>query len=75
MDDIYTHSTLNSHVQEFTDHLNSIDDDIKWTTEGKVITCTQSEEKVNIDTRTERALAFFDTKALLHEAKKFCILT
>ena len=25
------------HSQEFTDHLNSVDDAIKWTTEGEVV--------------------------------------
>ena len=35
MDD--THTVLKKiHSQEFTDHLNSVDDDIKWTTEGEV---------------------------------------
>ena len=48
-------------LQEFTDHMNSIDEDIKWTTEREVTSHTQNEEEVNIDTRTERALAFFDT--------------
>ena len=32
-------------AQEFTDHINSIDDDIKWMTEGKVSTHTQSAMK------------------------------
>ena len=25
------------HAQEFTDFLNTVDDDIKWTTEGEVV--------------------------------------
>ena len=46
--------------QEFTDHINSIDDDIKWTTEGKVESTVgeESEEK-------ERTLAFLDTVSVL----------
>ena len=52
---------MKAHAQVFTDHLNSIDDHIKWMTEGDVIKRTQSEEEVNIGTRTERALALLDT--------------
>ena len=29
------------HSQEFTDHLNYVDDDIKWMTEGEVLTETE----------------------------------
>ena len=33
-----THTVLKKIIsQEFTDHLNSVDDDIKWTTEGEVV--------------------------------------
>ena len=45
-------------AQESTDHMNSIDEDIKWTAKMEVPSHTQNEEEVNIDTRTERALAF-----------------
>ena len=66
-----THSTehvlLKAHAQEFTDHLNSIDDDIKWMTEGKIITHTWRNEEENIVTRTERALAFFNTWLVINE--------
>ena len=40
-----------AYAQEFTDHLNSIDDDIKWTTEGEVETHSEHNN-------TERALGF-----------------
>ena len=51
---------VKTHVQELTDHLNSIDDDIKWTTEVEVTIHTVSNEELNIGTRTERALVFLD---------------
>ena len=36
MDD--THTVLKKiHSQEFTDHLNSVDDDMKWMIEGEVV--------------------------------------
>ena len=31
----------NMHSQEFTDFLNTMDDDIKWMTEGEVVTGTE----------------------------------
>ena len=57
-----THMVLvETHAQEFTDHLNTIDDDIKSRTEGEGTTHTVSNEEVNISTRTEREQAFLDT--------------
>ena len=44
------------HAQVCTDNLNCIDDDIKWTTEGKVSIHTLINEDVNISTRTETAI-------------------
>ena len=41
-------------AQEFKDHTEQH----RWTTEREVTSHTQNEEEVNIDTRTERALAF-----------------
>ena len=53
------------HLQEFTEHLNSMDDDIKWTMAGQVVmdvplrsaTAGVKDESV----RVERALACLDT--------------
>ena len=61
-----THTVLvKTHAQEFTDHLNSIDYDIKCMTEEKVITHIVSSEEVNIGTRTERAL--LDTWSVIND--------
>ena len=49
-----------AYTQEFTDHLNSIDDDIKWTTEGEVETHPE-------DNNTERARAFLDIWSVINE--------
>ena len=57
---------MKTNAQEFTDHLNSIDEDIKWMTEREVTMHTQSNE-ANIGTRTERALAFLDTWSVANE--------
>ena len=58
------------HSQEFTDHLNSVDDDIKWTMEGEVVTevllegsDTSREEDASV--KVERALTFLDTWTLV----------
>ena len=62
-----THMVLvETHAQEFTDHLNTIDDDIKSRTEGEVTTHTVSNEEVNISTRTEREQAFLDTWSVIN---------
>ncbi|XP_068739082.1 uncharacterized protein [Montipora capricornis] len=53
-------STIKAYAQEFTDHLNSIDDDIKWIIEGEVETHSE-------DNNTERALAFLDTWSVINE--------
>ena len=58
---------VKTHAQEFTAHLNSIDDDMKWTTEGEVITHRVSNEDLNIGTRTERAMAFLDTWLVIND--------
>ena len=59
-----THIMLKKiHSQEFTDHLNSLDDDSKWTTEGEVVlevpverSAMAREEEDSV--RMERALFF-----------------
>ena len=60
MDDTQLHS------QEFTDHLNSVDDDIKWMREGEVVmeelldgNAMAGEEEISV--RVERALVLLDT--------------
>ena len=66
---------VKTRAQQFTDRLNSIDNDIKWTTEGEVTTHTHarthahtlSNAEVNFDTRTERVLAFLDTWSVVYE--------
>ncbi|XP_068748853.1 uncharacterized protein [Montipora capricornis] len=49
-----------AYAQGFTDHLISIDDDIKWTIEGEVETHSE-------DNNMERALAFLDTWSVINE--------
>ena len=69
-----THTVLKKiHLQEFTDHLNSVDDDIKWTTEDEVEmkaplegSATAGEEDTPV--RVERALAFLDTWTVVVES-------
>ena len=64
----HTHTVLvKTRAQEFTDRLNSIDDDIKWTTEGEVTTHPVSNEEVNISTGTKRALDFLDTWSVIND--------
>jgi hypothetical protein len=53
-----------SHGQEFTDFLNTVDDDIKWTTEGEVVLKGSGEGE---EESTERALAFLDTWSVIKE--------
>jgi hypothetical protein len=50
------------HAQEFTDFLNTVDKDIKWTREEEVVTQLAGE-----GARTERALAFLDTWSVIGE--------
>jgi hypothetical protein len=57
-----THTILKKdHAQGFTDHLNQVDEDIKWTTEGEVVVEVQVDQELELGPRTERALAFLDT--------------
>ncbi|XP_064635226.1 uncharacterized protein LOC135492606 [Lineus longissimus] len=64
VDDTHT-KQKRAHSQQFTDHLNSIDDDIKWTTEPEVTIPVSDQETVG--DRTERALAFLDTWSVVNE--------
>ncbi len=57
-----THTKLKKiHAQAFTDHRNTIDEDIQWTTEGEVDLPSNLAGLESIEERTERALAFLDT--------------
>ena len=61
-----THTVLKKiYSQEFTDHLNSVDDNIKWTTEGEVELKAQLEASTMVvedetSVRVGRVLAFLD---------------
>ena len=61
MDD--THTVLKKiHSQEFIDHLNSVDEDIKWTTEGEVVTKAQLERSATVGEEDSSVrVAFLDT--------------
>ena len=55
-------------MHKFTDHLNSVDEDIKWTTEGEVqLQVPADSEEKELGTRTEKALAFLDTWSMINE--------
>ena len=49
------------------DHLNSVEEDIKWTTEEEVATVVPVEEEQEVGVRTERALAFLDMWSVIKE--------
>ena len=65
-----THTVLKkAHSQQFTDHLNSIDDDIKWTTEGEEIKETTLEGEGTPTVTKERCLAFLDTVTVVDDER------
>ena len=51
-------------AQSFTDYLNTVDEDIKWTTEGEVL---KEVEVEGMENRMERGLAFLDTLSVINE--------
>ena len=51
-------------AQNFIDYLNTVDDDIKWTTEGEVV---KEVEVEGLENKTERGLAFLDTLSVVNE--------
>ena len=55
-----------AHAQEFTEYLNMVDADIKWSTEGEVerVITEDADEEIVWD-RVERALAFLDTWSVI----------
>ena len=50
--------------ETFTEYLNMIDDDIKWTTEGEVHQEVKAED---MEKKVERCLAFLDTLSVINE--------
>ena len=55
-------------AQDFTDYLNTVDDDIKWTTEGETTTELAATSDVGDQgSRSERTLAFLDTVTVVRE--------
>ena len=64
VDDIET-MLKKAHAQAFTNHVNSLEEDIKWTTEREVTTEVKEEKEVGVT--TERALAFLDTWSVIKE--------
>ena len=63
VDDTYT-VLQKDQAQHFIDYLNTVDDDIKWTTEGEVV---KEVEVEGLENKTERGLAFLDTLSVVIE--------
>ena len=64
MDDTYT-VLKKDNSEVFTDYLNTVDPDIKWTTEGEVVIETDDDDT---EMKAERCLAFFlDTMSVLND--------
>ena len=63
VDDTYT-VLQKDQAQNFIDYLNTVDDDIKWTTEGEVV---KEVEVEGLENKTERGLAFLDTLSVVNE--------
>ena len=63
MDDTYT-VLQKDQAQNFIDYLNTVDDDIKWTTEGEVV---KEVEVEGLENKTKRGLAFLDTLSVVNE--------
>ena len=61
MDDTYT-VVRKDQALNFTDYLNTVDEDIKWTTEGEVV-----KEVEEVEKRTKRGLASLDTLSVINE--------
>ena len=56
-------------AQAFTEYLNTIDEDIKWTTEGEV---QQEIEVEDMEKKVERCLAFLDTLSVINDDGTIC---
>ena len=65
MDDTYT-ITKKAYTQEFTEYLNTVDADIKWTTEGEVeMVITEDADEEIVWHMIETGLAFLDTWSVI----------
>ena len=65
MDDTYS-IMKKAHTREFTEYLNTVDADIKWTTEGEVeMMITEDADEEIVWDRVERALAFLETWSVI----------
>ena len=64
-----THTILKKdHAQRFTEYLNTVDPDIKWTSEGETITeVVTTDDGEDQETKIERSLAFLDTLSVVDE--------
>ena len=64
-----THTVLKKALaQEFTEYLNTVDEDIKWTTEGETVKdVVPPGDETDQETRSERTLAFLDTVTVVRE--------
>ena len=63
IDDTYT-VLKKDQAETFTEYLNMIDDDIKWTTEGEV---HQKVEVEDMEKKVERCPAFLDSLSVINE--------
>ena len=63
VDDTYT-VLKKDQAESFTEYLNTIDDDIKWTTEGEV---HKEVEVEDMEKMVERCLTFLDTLSVINE--------
>ncbi len=66
VDDTYT-VLKKVYAQQFSDHLNTVDDAIKWTTEGEIHTRLVSSETEGVAERVEKSLAFLDTRSVIKD--------
>ena len=49
-------------AQKFTDYLNTVDEDVKWTIEGEVV-----KEFEGLENQTERELSFLDILSVINK--------
>ena len=68
VDDVHA-KILKTYEDEFLEHLNSIDSDIKWTAEkeAKLPTNQNAAELESTEVRSERALAFLDSWSIVND--------